>query len=98
MITTSECLIGFEITSMLGAVEGLVERSFRSVAVGGVGFVQGGESGNMLSEAKEQMIQAATDRGANAIVGFRYALMARELEKCVVAYGTAVFVRTHPDE
>jgi len=93
MITTGEYLIGFEITSVLGVVGGLVEKSFSSMAVGGVGFIQGCYARDMLSEAKQQMIQAATDRGANAIVGLRYALMGRELEKCVMAYGTAVLCK-----
>ncbi len=83
MVTTTESIPGFEITTTLGIVEGIVERSFISV-------VQGGELSSMLSEAKRQMEQAASDRRASAIVAVRYEVTARDLEKSVVAYGTAV--------
>ncbi len=93
MVTTTESIAGFEITTTLGTVEGLVERSFKSMSIGSIGVVQGGELSSMLSDAKRQMEQAAADRGANAIVAVRYELGARDLEKSVVAYGTAVKCR-----
>ncbi len=55
MVTTTESIPGFEITTTLGTVEGIVERSFKSMSVGGIGVVQGGELSSMLSDAKRQM-------------------------------------------
>ena len=90
MITTGDTLVGFDITGMLGPVEGIVEKSFAAMSVGGMGVVQGGELGNMLFDAKQQLAQAASERGANAVVGFRCAILGRNLEKSVLVYGTAV--------
>ena len=90
MVTTTESIPGFEITTTLGTVEGIVERSFKSMSVGGIVVVQGGELSSMLRDAKRQMEQAASDQGANAIVAVRYEVGARDLEKSVVVYGTAV--------
>ncbi|MDP9039191.1 MAG: heavy metal-binding domain-containing protein [Acidobacteriota bacterium] len=93
MITTAETLIGFEIVQLMGTVEGVIELGFSAVSVGGVGVVNGGGLENMLFEAKQLLAQMASQRGANAVIGFRYALTGRNLEKSVVAYGTAVNVK-----
>ena len=98
MITTSETITGFEVVQVLGIVEGIVEKSFRAVAVGGIGLVEGGELDNMLFDAKEALLQVASDRGANAVIALRYAITSRDLEKSVVAYGTAVKCRRKPSD
>jgi uncharacterized protein YbjQ (UPF0145 family) len=90
MITTADVLVGFEVTHMMGTVEAVVEKSFKAMSVGGFGIVSGGELAEMIFDAKEQLARAASDKGADAIIVFRYAVTSRELEKSVVAYGTAV--------
>jgi uncharacterized protein YbjQ (UPF0145 family) len=75
---------------MVGPVEAVVEKSFRSVAVGGIGVITGGGLDEMMFAAKEQLARAASDKGADGIIVFRYSIAGRELEKSVIAYGTAV--------
>jgi uncharacterized protein YbjQ (UPF0145 family) len=90
MITSADTLTNFSVTSMIGPVEGIVERSFKSMSVGGIGVVSGGGLSEMVFEAKELLAREASDKGAHAVIGFRYAIASRELEKSVIAYGTAV--------
>src|SRR5580658_4953302 len=93
MITTTDVLPGFEIDSVLGPVEGVVEMGFTSSSFGGLKLVKGGELENMLFAAKQELAKAAFTAGANAVIAFRYAVLGRELEKSVIAYGTAVKCR-----
>lgn len=93
MISTGETLPEYVIEKVFGIVEGLSERSFPAVGIGGVGIYKGGELDKLFEEAKQQMARNAAAFGANAIVGFRYAIMGREVEKTVLAYGTAVKCR-----
>jgi uncharacterized protein YbjQ (UPF0145 family) len=90
MITSADNIINFEISSMMGPVEGIVEKSFKAMAVGGIGIVSGGGLEEMIYEAKERLARAASEKGANAVIALRFAIASRELEKSVVAYGTAV--------
>ena len=93
MITTADALIGFEITSSLGPIEAVIEKSFAGISVQGVGFIQGGGLSEMLFEAKQLLAKEASVMGAGSVIACRYALVGRELEKSVIAYGTAVKCR-----
>jgi len=95
MITTTDELIGFNITSIMGPVEGVVEKSFMAMSVGSVGVVKGGELEEMIFDAKQKLARAASERGADAVIAFRYEVACRDLEKSVVAYGTAVTCQKH---
>jgi uncharacterized protein YbjQ (UPF0145 family) len=90
MITATDNLIGFDITSIMGPVEGVVEKSFTAISVGSIGMVDGGGLEEMLFDAKQKLAHAASELGANAVVVFRYTVIGRNLEKSVIAYGTAV--------
>jgi uncharacterized protein YbjQ (UPF0145 family) len=46
-----------------------------------------------MKEARGRLARAGAELGANAIVGFTYALVGREVEKSAAAYGTAVLCR-----
>lgn len=93
MISTGDSMPGYEIEASLGIVEGLSERSFPAVGIGGVGVFKGGDLDKLFEEAKRQAAHQAGQLGANAIIAFRYAVMGREVEKSVLAYGTAVKCR-----
>ena len=93
MITTADNLPGFEIVDVLGIVEGVSEGSFSSVNLGGIGLSEGGGLTKLVSDARDQLAQAAADMGADAVVGFRYEVLGRNLEKSALAYGTAVRFR-----
>jgi uncharacterized protein YbjQ (UPF0145 family) len=97
MITTSTTLPGFEIARVFGIVEGVSERSFPAVGVGGVGIYKGGEMDALMREARERLSHAAAELGANAVVGFTYVLVGREVEKSAAAYGTAVYCKKLDD-
>lgn len=90
MITTAETLTGYETISMLGTVEGVIEKGFASVSVSGFGLVKGGGLAELVEDAKSLLARAAAEKGADAVIAFRYVVSGRELEKSVVAYGTAV--------
>lgn len=96
MISCAYSLPGYETETALGIVEGLSEHSFPAVGIGGVGMYKGGELDKLFEEAKEQMRSRAFALGANAIIGFRYAVIGREVEKSVLAYGTAVRCKKTP--
>lgn len=93
LISTTASLPGYEVIEILGPVEGCAEKSFTSMKVVGLGMVDGGGLDQLLFDAKMKLASAASEKGANAVIGFRYAFAARELEKSVVAYGTAVRCR-----
>src|SRR3954467_4589451 len=104
LVTTCERLTGYEVLDEIGLVTGLVVRSrnvFSTLGADLKSFV-GGELGGfttLLDEARQvavdRMIDAARDRGANAVIGMRFdtsdiSTNASEL----LAYGTAVLVQT----
>jgi uncharacterized protein YbjQ (UPF0145 family) len=102
LITTSNALEGYRITSQLGLVRGITVRS-RSIVgniAGSFMTIFGGRSSiytELCEKAREEalqlMIQHANERGANAIVNMRYD--ANEVMQGlteVLAYGTAVKV------
>jgi len=94
-ITNSDTLPGLEITEVLGVVEGIAERSFPILKIGGVGLSKGGGLDELISEAKKELARAAVDKGADAVIGLRYQIMGRDVEKSALAYGTAVKCRRH---
>jgi uncharacterized protein YbjQ (UPF0145 family) len=74
MITTAECIYGFKITQVLGPIEGIFEKSFTKMSLAGIGVIEGGELRNMLFDAKQELARNTYAIGANAVIGFRYAL------------------------
>lgn len=102
LITTSNILEGYRITSHLGLVRGITVRS-RSLLgniAGGFQTLFGGKISIYVElcektreEAYQLMLQHAAERGANAIINMRYD--ANEVMNGVtevLAYGTAVVV------
>jgi uncharacterized protein YbjQ (UPF0145 family) len=102
MVTTNIELNGYRVTKNLGVVRGITVRS-RSLLgniAGGLQTLLGGKISIYVElcektreEAFQQMLQHASDRGANAILNMRYD--ANEVISGVnevLAYGTAVTV------
>lgn len=103
MITTTFELEGYAIEQNLGIARGIVVRS-RSVVGSFVGGLQTLFGGNITiytemceharQEAFDLMMVHAMQKGANAIVGFRYdATEVMDGLTEVLAYGTACIVR-----
>jgi uncharacterized protein YbjQ (UPF0145 family) len=104
LVTTCERLTGYEVLEEIGVVLGLVVRSRNVFATIGADLqsLVGGELGaftRLLDDARmvavDRMIDAARDRGANAVIGMRFdtsdiSSHAAEL----LAYGTAVLVQS----
>jgi uncharacterized protein YbjQ (UPF0145 family) len=102
MVTNSFELQGYRITQHLGVVRGITVRSrsiFGNIA-GGLQSLVGGRLSvyvelceSTREEAFRELLQHATERGANAIINMRYD--ANEIMNGiteVLAYGTAVVV------
>jgi len=102
LVVSSNDIPGYEIQAVLGEVFGVTVRS-RNLGAGftaGFRAIGGGEIPEMTqlmlqsrNEAMGRMIYQAQQRGANAIVAFRFdngEIAARWTEIC--AYGTAVWV------
>lgn len=97
LVVTTEGLPGYDITTVLGEVLGVVATS-RNPFAAGIRSTEGGPGQDMSqflvqsrSRAVGQMVQAAKHRGANAIVGMRFDhrdVTNQWVELC--AYGTAV--------
>jgi uncharacterized protein YbjQ (UPF0145 family) len=105
LVVTTESIPGFEVRAVMGEVVGVTARSYNP-------FVEGVKSLNgrlnphlarMLAQIRQEavahMVEAATRRGANAIIGMRFdhrGVTSAWNEVC--AYGTAVVVETadHP--
>lgn len=103
MVTTAFQLDGYRIVKNLGIIRGITVRS-RSVVGNIAGAIQTIFGGNITiytelceharQEAFHLMMQHATEKGANAIIGMRYdanEVMSGVTE--VLAYGTAVVVQ-----
>ena len=100
LLATTEDLGGLRIERVLGLVEGNVVHSKhlgRDLMAGFKGLVGGEIRGytEMLAEARQQarqrMVEVATQRGADAVVGGRYATSSiREGMSELLCYGTAV--------
>ncbi|UCE97433.1 MAG: YbjQ family protein [Dehalococcoidia bacterium] len=102
IITTSTNIEGMNITKTVGLVKGSTIRARhlgRDIMAGLRGMVGGeiGEYTKMMAEAREQalkrMIEDAESKGANAIVGMRFATsMVMQNAAEVLAYGTGVIL------
>ncbi|MBK8172360.1 MAG: YbjQ family protein [Sandaracinaceae bacterium] len=102
VVTTTNDVEGFAISSYLGIVRGIVVRSpsFGAGFVGSMKSLAGGNIGEFAAvceaarhDAYQQMLEHAASLGANGIVGMRYD--ANEFQQGateVLAYGTAVFL------
>ncbi len=102
MVTTNIELSGYKVVKNLGVVRGIIVRSrsiFGNIA-GGFQTIFGGKISiftqlceRTREEAFQQMLQNASDRGANAVINMRYdanQVIGSVTE--VLAYGTAVLV------
>ena len=103
IVTTMNDLPGYEIVEVQGEVFGLVTRARNAFSNIGAGLrtVVGGEAKGytkLLSDSRdhavERMREAATAKGANAVIAMRFDCneIANVISE-VAAYGTAVTVR-----
>jgi uncharacterized protein YbjQ (UPF0145 family) len=102
IVTTTNEIAGYRVTSHLGLVRGITVRSRSAIGnlLGGLQSVFGGKlsvyvqlAENARQEAFDLMCEHAQSAGANAIIGMRYdanEIMDGVTE--VLAYGTAVMV------
>ncbi len=101
-VTTSNELPGYEIAEYIGEVFGIVVRSRGAFPAMGAQLksIVGGELKTMTNlleqartEAIERMVERATDRGADAVIGMRFdAETMGDQWSEICAYGTAVKV------
>jgi uncharacterized protein YbjQ (UPF0145 family) len=102
MTTTANDLHGYHVVRSLGIVRGITVRSrgFAGQLAAGFRSMVGGKIHEYVvvcEEAREEafdlMMQHATEKGANAVIGVRYDAteMAESMTE-VLAYGTAVIV------
>lgn len=82
VICTTDQYPGKTVATALGLVEGMANGLFKDVQRGGLE--------ELLTQAKAIMAERAIDKGADGILGFRYQVISRDIEKTVIAYGTAV--------
>jgi uncharacterized protein YbjQ (UPF0145 family) len=103
LVTTANDAAGYEITEYLGVVRGIVVRS-TGIARGLIGGLRSIGGGNIpeyvavCEEARDHayqtMLSHAAQRGANAVIAFRYdATEFMQGSTEVLAYGTAVKIR-----
>ncbi len=104
-VTTTNSIEGHRIVEYLGIVRGIVVRSptIMQGLLGGLKAMVGGRIGAYTDMCEQTRVQAydaliehALERGANAVVGFRYD--ATEVDSKftateVLCYGTAVVIR-----
>ena len=108
LVVTSNDISGYQIRAVLGEVFGVTVRA-RNVGAGftaGLRSIGGGEIPEMTqlllqsrNEAMGRMIYQAQQRGANAVISFRFdngEIAGRWTEIC--AYGTAVWVEPETDD
>ncbi len=108
LVVTSNDIAGYHIRAVMGEVFGVTVRA-RNVGAGftaGLRSIGGGEIPEMTqlllqsrNEAMGRMIYQAQERGANAVVSFRFdngEIAGKWTEIC--AYGTAVWVDPVSDE
>jgi uncharacterized protein YbjQ (UPF0145 family) len=103
IISTMNDLPGFEVVEIHGEVYGLIVRARNAFSNIGAGFrtIVGGEAKGytkLLSDSRDQAIErlseAATDKGANAVLAMRFDCNEiGDIMSEVAAYGTAVTVR-----
>lgn len=93
MITNGSEVAGFEITEMLGLVEGFAEGAFPILKLGHLEMHAGGGLDRLINDAKNRLAADAALRGADAVIEARYVITSRDVEKSALAYGTAVRCR-----
>lgn len=100
LVVTTDDLPGYEVRQVLGQVMGSTGR-LRNAFMEGVRMLERGDKNPRMpqhlvswrSEAIEQMVTQARERGANAVIGMRFDN--REITDMwseICAYGTAVYV------
>lgn len=103
LVVTMNDIPGYEIVEVYGEVFGVLARSRNLLSTMGAGFksIVGGEIGGytkLLSdsriEATERMKEAASKKGANAVIAMRFDTgeIGNNMNE-VAAYGTAVKIR-----
>ncbi len=102
LLSTTHCIEGKTIVKQLGLVRGNTIRARHSGkdVMAGLKNIVGGEISDytkMMAESREQaidrMIAEAESKGANAIVGMKFATsMIMQSASEILAYGTAVVV------
>ena len=103
IVTTMNDLPGYEIVEVYGEVFGLIVRARNAFSNIGASFrtIAGGEVKGytkLLAESRNHAVdrlkQAATERGANAVIAMRFDCNEiGDIMSEVAAYGTAVTVR-----
>jgi uncharacterized protein YbjQ (UPF0145 family) len=103
IISTMNDLPGYDVVEIHGEVYGLIVRARNAFSNIGAGFrtIVGGEAKGytkLLSDSRDQAIErlseAATDKGANAVLAMRFDCNEiGDIMSEVAAYGTAVTVR-----
>jgi uncharacterized protein YbjQ (UPF0145 family) len=99
LVVTTESIPGYEVRAVIGEVVGVTARTFNPY-IEGVKSLNGRLNPQLIrlltqirQEAVAQMVQAASRRGANAIIGMRFDN--RDVTppwREICAYGTAVLV------
>ena len=108
LVTTSNEVIGFQVTEYLGVVRGIVVRSpgIARGIIGGLKQIVGGNIGQFAhvceqarSQAYQLMMDHAKEMGADAVIAMRYdATEFSQATTEVLAYGTAVKIAPYPPE
>jgi uncharacterized protein YbjQ (UPF0145 family) len=103
LISTMNDLPGYEVTEVLGEVFGITVRSRNVGSQIGAGLksMMGGELKGMTKmlgdsrvEAQERLVEAAVQRGADAVLAMRFdANDLMNIGQEICAYGTAVKIR-----
>jgi len=102
IVTTGNDVAGYQIVKYLGIVRGIVVRA-TSLGKGIMGSLKALGGGNIAEftevceaarhDAFQQMVQHASELGANAVIGMRYdATEYMQGSTEVLAYGTAVWL------
>jgi uncharacterized protein YbjQ (UPF0145 family) len=104
IVTTGNEVAGYQIVKYLGIVRGIVVRatSFGKTFMGSLKALGGGNITEFIEvceharhDAFQQMVEHATELGANAVIGMRYdATEFMQGSTEVLAYGTAVRIET----
>lgn len=102
ILSTTDTIEGKKIVKQLGLVRGntIRARHIGKDIMAGLKNVVGGEITDytkMMAESREQaidrMVEEATEKGANAIVGMKFATsMIMQMASEILVYGTAVIV------
>ena len=99
LLSTMNYVPGYEVTEVLGEVFGITVRSRNVGSQLGASFksMVGGElrgMTKMLSEsrihAQERLVEAAEQKGANAVLAMRFDASEFQVGQEICAYGTAV--------